>query len=190
VDIEDRLAAQRLAIARDLHDGIAQDLVAVGYLLDSIIGRAALDQTIRSDLRQVREVLSSLTSRVRDEIFNLRAGVTELDLHQLIQALTQLFDASGIELEIQAESDLLFEEGLVKAILELARNAREHSGASRFALTYIDGAIDISDNGSGAIDFESSRFGIRGVFERLDALGYTCTFDSARKLYRISRNKP
>ena len=62
--------SDRSRLARELHDGLAQELAAIGYKLDSIIGRENLDQSSRSDLRGLRSAISGLIDQVRNEIFD------------------------------------------------------------------------------------------------------------------------
>ena len=44
----------RLELARDLHDGIAQDLVALGYELDLLLGATESTVESRREIRGLR----------------------------------------------------------------------------------------------------------------------------------------
>jgi NarL family two-component system sensor histidine kinase LiaS len=64
--------SDRSRLARELHDGLAQELVAIGYKLDSVIGRETLDQNSRTELRRLRSTITAVIDQVRNEIFELR----------------------------------------------------------------------------------------------------------------------
>ena len=63
---------ERLRLARELHDGIAQDLVALGYSLDLILADPAMDKTSRAAIRKTRLDIDALIYKVRREILALR----------------------------------------------------------------------------------------------------------------------
>ena len=64
---------ERVRLAQDLHDGIAQDLVGLGYRLDALIAAVGTPLEIRSELRTLRFAISDLVEKVRNEIFELSA---------------------------------------------------------------------------------------------------------------------
>jgi len=63
---------ERSRLARELHDGLAQELAAVGYQLDQVVGDPSLDNNNRRVIREIRSTLSGVIKQVRDEIFELR----------------------------------------------------------------------------------------------------------------------
>ena len=62
----------RLELARDLHDGIAQDLVALGYELDLLLGATESTVESRREIRGLRFKVDGLISKVRHEMYALR----------------------------------------------------------------------------------------------------------------------
>ena len=78
--------SERIRIARDLHDGIAQELVALGYSLDKTLTAAVVDPEVKAQLREVRSQLTNLTNELRAEIFFLRNSGSQ-NLGQLLQSL-------------------------------------------------------------------------------------------------------
>jgi len=64
--------SERSRLARELHDGLAQELASVGYQLDQLVGDPTLDNKNRRVIRDIRFSLSGLINQVRDEIFELR----------------------------------------------------------------------------------------------------------------------
>jgi signal transduction histidine kinase len=77
---------ERLRIARELHDGIAQDLVGLGYSLDLILADPQINNSSRAALRKSRLEIDSLISKVRMEILELRRDETP-SFHIALRAL-------------------------------------------------------------------------------------------------------
>jgi signal transduction histidine kinase len=152
-------------IARQIHDGIAQDLVALGYSLDQSLGAPELPTSTRAELRTLRFEVTALIEKVRREILNLRN--TAPDLGE--QAIAICGDRLGI-----VDLRVALDQSLKPIVIELLRNATEHSGASVINLrTYSDKAltvIEISDNGIGGVEMKADRFGLVGITEAVAEL--------------------
>lgn len=174
---------ERLRIARELHDGIAQDLVALGYRLDLILGDSELSAASRAQIRSSRLEIDSLIGKVRQEILELRRSSAR-PLHQEIEALTREL-CDGIEIsceveEVQLESSHHAE--LLAIAAEILRNVMKHAGASLIAIrlyplnnrTY----LEIRDDGVGGVSMKSEHWGLQGVIERVDALAGSIEIDS------------
>ncbi len=129
---------QRVKLAQELHDGIAQDLVGLGYGLDALLA-SELDSSKRVALRSLRFDTSSLIEKVRVEIFNLRSDSEHAD---------ELFSRS----EIPAE--------LSKIFSEIISNVYKHSKATQLEIT-------IRDNGIGGAEEKTDHHGIQGIAERV-----------------------
>ena len=147
-------------IARQIHDGIAQDLVALGYSIDQSLGAPELPTSTRAELRTRRFEVSQLIEKVRREILNLRS--TAPDLGE--QAIAICGDRLG---KVDLATPL--GQSLDPIAVELLRNAAEHSGASVINLrSYSDQAhtvIEVSDNGIGGVEMKADRFGLVGIAE-------------------------
>jgi signal transduction histidine kinase len=152
-------------IARQIHDGIAQDLVALGYSLDQSLGAPELPTSTRAELRTLRFEVTALIEKVRREILNLRN--TAPDLGE--QAITICGSRLG-----KVDLGIPLDRSLKPIVIELLRNATEHSGASVINLrTYSDEAltvIEISDNGIGGVEMKADRFGLVGIAEAVAEL--------------------
>ena len=133
---------QRVKLAQELHDGIAQDLVGLGYGLDSLLFQEA-DETKRAALRSVRFDINTLIEKVRSEILELRTEHNEQEL-------------------LGSQPELTYE--LNKVFSEIINNVTEHSHATRLDVTFIDNGI------GGATEVEN-HYGIPGISERIMALG-------------------
>lgn len=165
----DNLYEERSRIARELHDGIAQDLAVIGYALDSEIGRSDTNPQSRQALREIRVQITELNSTVRGEIFKLRSHNQPVPQRQLESALAAL----QIEFTIHGslpDSDI--GGALFKVLLELARNAREHAGAEGVTIEITPSQIVLASDGASSDTDRGKGYGLIGVAERLADIGW------------------
>ena len=98
--------SERSRLARELHDGLAQELSAIGYQLDSLIGDELITHSARQNLRKVRFSISGVTDQVRNEIYNLR-NEDPRELSEIIkQQLASLLSNSEILFEVNGRTNL------------------------------------------------------------------------------------
>ena len=164
---------ERTRLARELHDGLAQELASLGYRLDQIIGSNNLDNINRTPLRQIRFSISGLINQVRDEIFELRTNESKSFKAQLDQQLSTILSHSEITYEIhgdiQVKSNQRFE--LIRAVRELVFNAVRHADCSEIQIRLTSHQIEIQDNGIGGVIEKQNSYGLLGVRERLAEIG-------------------
>jgi signal transduction histidine kinase len=170
------LTPERLDVARELHDGIAQDLVALGYSLDLLLATDGLPQSARSSIRESRLQVDELMRKVRSEIFNLRSQSQQSISTQLQALVANEYSDFELDLDIEPASAPP-EVGLeIFAIArEILRNVRMHSRASRIGITLypVNNRIylQICDNGIGGAIMKDGRWGMTGISERIAKLG-------------------
>lgn len=162
---------ERIKLAQELHDGIAQDLVALSYSLDLLLAQADTPASTRVELRKLIFSVSTMIEKVRQEIFALRATHSQSFESSLRSLLSE--SQSTIELKLSLFDYQLSDhvDAQILAISrELLRNSIKHSGAS-----VIEIAIEKSkngttysyrDNGKGINSLTTSGFGIQGIKER------------------------
>lgn len=164
-----------IQLARVLHDGLAQELVALGYRVDQLIAAPEHSPAHRAELRELRSEITRLTREIRDEIYDLR------DLPQ--QTLPDFFKSFSSLSEINCE-DRGIPERLERPIRdisrELIRNAEKHAGASRIvlSLTIAEDSITLIllDNGRGGAALKDGHYGIQGATEIARSFGGDLTF--------------
>jgi NarL family two-component system sensor histidine kinase LiaS len=165
--------SERTRLARELHDGLAQELASLGYRLDQIIGSNNLDNINRTPLRQIRFSISGLINQVRDEIFELRTNEGRSIKEQLDQQLSTILSHTDITYEIQGgievKSDQRFE--LLRAVRELVINAMRHANCSIIRIKLTTNQIQIEDDGNGGALEKQHSYGLLGVRERLAEIG-------------------
>ena len=171
----------RIELARDLHDGIAQDLVALGYELDLLLGATESTVQSRREIRALRFKIDDLIAKVRREMYALR----DPEVTTFQEALSDLVEEICGDLEVtQTISNFSipnsYQSELKAIATELLRNAKVHSRASHIEIllkgvenrTY----LEVSDNGVGGAQLNTShlgrlgRLGLVGVKERVEQL--------------------
>ncbi|MGR1582394.1 cache domain-containing protein [Thalassobius sp. S69A] len=201
---------ERGRVARELHDGISQNLVGVRYALDSASRR--LSQT---DMREDRGValldrgiehLSGAIQEVRRISRDLRPGVLDdLGLGPAVKSLTEDFSArTGITADFSTvvfrnRLDQESKIALYRIAQEALTNIERHSGATRVSVDlrgHRTGAtLQIQDNGSGIAQSVLSErgkggLGLRNMQERIDQLDGTLTISSTRSGTLIEARVP
>jgi len=154
------MSERRVVLAQELHDGIAQDLVGLGFSIDSLISTSH-DQTAKESLRQLRFLITELIDKVR------------LEIHQLRSA-TDLISKGE-------EKDFSYE--LLRVLSEILRNVEEHAHASHLS-------IQITDNGIGGAQSKEGSFGLTGIQERIASIGGDIRIDSDLQGTKISIELP
>ena len=167
---------ERLDVARELHDGIAQDLVALGYSLDLLLATDGLPQSARSSIRESRLQVDKLMRKVRSEIYNLRSQSQQSISTQMQSLISQEYSDFELELDIEPASappEVGYE--IIAIAREILRNVRLHSRATRIGITLypVNNRIylQICDNGIGGAKMKDERWGMTGISERIAKLG-------------------
>lgn len=148
-------SSTRVLLARDLHDSLAQTLVAIGYKLDLLV--ASLPIRYRAAAREIRFLVNDATQEVRRELFNLRAESVDFP-HQL-QCL-----AKPLPIEIHGELEEL-DESAKRIVQELVRNASLHSKGRSIKVEISKGTIKVSDDGQGLFGISELVFDAGGQME-------------------------
>jgi PAS domain S-box-containing protein len=183
--------AERKRIARELHDGMAQSLVAVSRNLDDLASGNSqfsikdIREQVRSILQEVRHVSQQLRPSVLDDLGLLPA------VKWLASDLTKNFgivadvEVVGKARQLAPEAELM----LFRIVQEALTNVRRHSGANKvhIKVEFADNSIRLSvgDNGRG---FEMparvgdlariGKLGLTGIQERVQLLGGSLAINS------------
>ncbi len=150
----------RVALAQELHDGIAQDLVVLGFSIDHAISNCH-EADLKNSLRQIRFTTTELIEKVRKQMHELRSS------EPLMVPTEQV--------------DTMFE--TLRVVQEVLRNIDKHSGA-----TYCD--IQITDDGVGGVTNKVGSFGLAGLQERVNKLNGEITIASDPQGTRIGVRIP
>lgn len=173
-------AEERNRIAREMHDGVAQEVVALGYIVDEI--ESVSDQPETQQLAaSLREEISRVVTELRFSIFDLRHQVAD---HRLSGALAEyvrevshgtdlrvhlLLDESGPALPSRMETELL------RVAQEAIGNVRRHAHAGNLWVTLVsDGScvrLEIEDDGIGNALPKDRHWGLQTMKERAATIG-------------------
>jgi signal transduction histidine kinase len=184
---------ERIRIAQELHDGIAQDLVALSYSLDLLLSQPETPDVTRIEIRNLIFKVSKMIESVRSEIFDLRSKAKQSHNQSLQLLLEDL--QSKIDLKVTIEECGLnnrVEDELLAISRELLRNTVKHSGAGGIEISIRKSengcTYSYQDDGNGFTTFDSSGFGILGIQERCAAIGGELSVNSSENgtNYKIS----
>ena len=166
---------ERLKVAQELHDGIAQDLVGLGYSLDLLLSDSTLPTSSRAQLRSTRFQVDSLISKVREEILLLRRE-TSKPFHEMLTGLIEA-KTKNFTVKLDIQEVLLNHEQSTQLLLvakEILRNIQLHSGATHIEITLYPinnhSHLEIFDNGVGGAKMKDGHWGLLGITEKVDSL--------------------
>lgn len=171
----------RWRLERDLHDGAQQRLVSLALTLRRARVQARgtpAEQALAEALTQLQEALA--------ELRDLARGIHPAVLSQrgLAAALEVLVARSSVPVEFRAPDERVApaaEAAIYFTVAEALTNVAKHANATR-ARVQVDvrrGTLtaEVADDGVGGARVTASS-GLRGLTDRLDALGGTLTVES------------
>jgi signal transduction histidine kinase len=177
-------AEERKRIAREMHDGVAQELVALGYIVDEISSISDETETLRLTAA-LREEISRVVAEIRYSILDLRHHVVDHRLsgaladyvHQVTQDMdlrvNLVLDESGPALPPRTETELL------RVAQEAIGNVRKHARAENLWVTLVsDGSnllLEVEDDGIGNAKPKDRHWGLQSMQER--ATGIDASLD-------------
>jgi signal transduction histidine kinase len=183
---------ERKRIAREIHDDLGQNLLALRIEADILASRTAgrhprLNARATATLKQIDETIRS----VRNIINDLRPNVLDLGLSAAVEwQITQFRKRSGIECEMAdpdgtPDVDDRCAVALFRVLQESLSNIQQHARAThvRVELRHLGGTLrmTIADNGIGLHDGSRNKngsFGLVGIEERMSLLGGDCSIVS------------
>ena len=166
---------ERRRIARDLHDGLAQELAYIATQTRWLRAHDGDGETSRA--------LNAAADRALDESRRAIAALTRdvdepLDI-ALAQAAEEVADRVGTEIRLELEPganvDAHTREGLIRIAREAIANAGRHSNAEEVLVRLsVNGQIrlEVADDGVGFVpdDVRPDRFGLVSMRERAESL--------------------
>lgn len=200
-----RMQAERMQIARDLHDTIGHTL-SVASLHAGVAAEATDAAASRAALDQVRAASSEALRELRRTVKVLRAGqAAEPEPVLGIASLEPVFAAARsaglrVEVELSVPSDALsrsVDAAAYRIVQESLTNVLGHARARTVRVTarVIDGILSLSivDDGRAPASTPSARSvgaGIRGMRERTELLGGSLSAHAAPGGFVVSSQMP
>ena len=172
---------ERDRIAREIHDGIAQDVAYLGYAVDGIV-ESATDEETRESAEVVRDQISRVVGDIRASVFELRQvtpSSTTLGT-ALSEYAHRQFDESPVSVHVlltESPHRLIpvVETELLRIGKEAVTNVRRHAGAHNLWLECQVAApqarVVVADDGVGIGEKNPDSFGLDIMAERADRIG-------------------
>jgi len=176
---------ERRRLARDVHDGLAQEISFIARNVRLLSERGAEPQLVERILRGVaraqeesRRVVGALAARPDESLDQALAQAVQ-EAAQRYGASVDMELASGIALSPREK------EAVIRIASEAVANAAQHSGAEvlRIYLERADAGmrLGVEDDGSGFDEAEPRRgFGLVTMKDRAEALGGKLRVDTRR----------
>ncbi|MCX6395856.1 MAG: histidine kinase [Propionibacteriales bacterium] len=185
---ETATAEERRRLAREVHDGVAQDVASLGYLVDNLAA-STTDPGQAADVALLRKEVTRVVGELRNSVFDLRnetapgQGLGEsialfarhIGSHSELTVHVTL-DESSVRLRPLVEAELL------RIAQEAINNARRHSGGSnlwvrcRVQPPYAE--IEVTDDGTGLQVPREDSHGLRIMNERAERIGAVVSVDT------------
>jgi signal transduction histidine kinase len=194
---ESATSEERHRLAREVHDGVAQDVASLGYLVDNLAASATGPDQER-DVALLRREVTRVVAELRNSVFDLRnepaAGqglgqsiatfARHVGSHSSLTVHVTL-DESAVRLRPRVEAELL------RITQEAINNARRHSGAENLWINCRvhppRAEIDVIDDGDGLGSPREDSHGLRIMQERADRAGATLSVVSPANSGRGTR---
>jgi len=185
--VRSAVRAERKRVARDLHDGVVQELAYIstqaGWLLDRAEG-----ESYEQPIRRIRDAVDRALDESRGAIAALNREMDE-PLHQAVgNAATDVATRVGVRLDLDLDpasrASAEWRDALIRIAREAVGNAVRHGGATevRLGLTGDPAVLTVADDGIG-FDPASPRspqsFGLQSMRERAESLGGDFHLESA-----------
>lgn len=163
-------AEERRRLAREMHDGVAQDIAGLGYLVDALASTATTPQQAER-IGVLRERITAVVAEIRRSLVNLRTSVGASEsLGAAIGSIARnLTEVSGVPIHVTLDetTDRLrpeVEAELFRITQEAMNNAIKHAHASAIEVhcqvRAPQALITVSDDGRG---MQAPRTGSHGL---------------------------
>lgn len=172
VEAQLQVAEERLRFSRDLHDVVGRGFSAVAVKSELAVALSRAGDTDRAvaEMEEVRTLAVESMGQMR----TLVRGYRNIDLRGEVAGARSLLSAAGCDLVVEGDAAKVptaFHEVAAWVVREGTTNIVEHSAATRATLTLGGAGMSLrNDRPQGSI---GERSGLRGLGERLDAVGAT-----------------
>ncbi|WP_340538630.1 sensor histidine kinase [Nocardioides sp. GXZ039] len=181
-DFRDSASADvRKRLAREMHDGVAQDIASLGYLVDVLAARPA-DEKQAQQFAMLRGRITSIVAEVRQSVLTLRTSIGEAEsLGTAIGAVARhLSESSQIPIHVTLDEHATrlrpeVEAELFRIAQEAMNNAIKHAQCNSIdvhcRVHAPEALITVTDDGRGLQKGRSDSHGLKIMRERARLVG-------------------
>jgi signal transduction histidine kinase len=173
-------SAERVRIARDLHDLVGHQLTALALELE--VATHHLPAPADEHVGRARSIAKQLLTSVREAVGDLRVRRMELPdaLASAVAGLHRPHVHLDVDEHLEVDDDTAI--ALVRCVQEIVTNALRHADASNLTIVIdrrADGRVHLeaTDDGRGTPTVEPGN-GLTGMRERIEALGGAIRFST------------
>lgn len=165
--------AERLRLARELHDSVKQHAFIAAMELGAVRGRSVADPDLKDHLDAAADAVGQVQRGLSGVLDELRPAPGEL-----APALRRLADGftgrTGLPVDLTLSGRAgTPAEPLLPVAAEALANIERHAAASRVTITWRPGELVVRDDGTGFGTGAAAGHGLAGMRERLAAFGGT-----------------
>lgn len=175
--VQDLVATrERVRIGMDLHDGVVQELYALGLKVEDAAELAkAQPEQAAAEMREAQGVLREVIGEIRGFVYDLRDGDRSVDLRPALEKVVEEFPSGGTAIDLEAIDDVRLPAAAAANVLYIVReavaNALRHAEASRVTIRAAAEedslALTVEDDGRGFDPkVESHGLGMHDMRER------------------------
>lgn len=186
---------ERKRIAREIHDELGQNLLALRIDIAMLYARTgSTHPKLNKKVHAVLDHIDSTMKAMRAIINNLRPTVLDLGLNAAIEWQVKEFQRrTGIACElVMAEKELMLDDNLATALFRILQeslnNVFRHARATKTRIELVRNGnklwMSVTDNGVGIFPGcrrKANSFGLVGIKERVSTLGGELTIDTGRE---------
>jgi signal transduction histidine kinase len=185
--------AERLRIARELHDDTAQAITSMLVRL-RLLERSATDPDVLKNVEELRGLTSEALDSVRRMAMDLRpAALDDLGLAPALESFADRFaqnwnipvtvNVTGVKRRLPRDVELVLYRVLQEALTNVAKHAGAHEASVTLSRRNNQVTLTIADDGQGFGDETRSKrqntgLGLFGMRERLALIGGMLEVDS------------
>ena len=187
---------ERTRLARDMHDGVAQNLAYLLIQVDRCITMVEEESKVEQQLEQIGSLLTQNIDELRRNIFDLRP--LDLEEKSLFKALERFVTEFGRRWNLHTTCSVQenitnvsteVERALYRIVQEALSNARQHAQCSQIAVTLTADdtwvVLQVADNGRGFASEQPAKnsatskgLGLVSMRERAETVGGQLTVKS------------
>ena len=184
---------ERERLARDLHDGVVQDIAFVNMQVKLLLEDLESNRPVSTEqLTKISQVLDNGYGELRTAIRDLSLGISGNLKHHLSQSVLEFQTRTNIDVVLDCDPlptdlEISFVHQVTKIVQEALTNIRKHAEATNVQIAVKRSTdnhtlhLDVMDNGIGFVTGESQpsgHYGMKTMCERCELLGGNMTVRS------------